>query len=218
MPRGRPRIGLAPQEVHYPRSNGLRVAANLSGDFGQGHPLPREVLGGGSRGQPMTQRDSALRASDALNRFIGTLHAARCTMVIWIPEASNPKWSRAAKFSLQMTFGAVALTLRKFEDFWSEDIPRLISEKTERPDDGLKLVRESKRRHLRHAANNLIAHYKDKGKRILSPTDILALVNKGGWETEEELMAWIGEVAIARLIAVRDALMRRYDIKELPRE
>jgi hypothetical protein len=65
---------------------------------------------------PSPPDDHARRIVDTVNRFGGTLHAARCMAQICIQNAASPAFSIAAKYGLQMTFGTSILTLRKFQD------------------------------------------------------------------------------------------------------
>lgn len=157
---------------------------------------------------------NAGRVARVLNDFIGHLHAARCSQAIWPKVHDDPRYRVAAKYSLQVAFGTVALTMRKFEDFYDHDLPRLIPQKKQRPAAAKWLVQESKARHLRAAANTLIAHYKDENRQVPSASEISHLIEKGGWDTEEELMAWVGPV-IEHLEAVRDAVMTYHNLEGL---
>jgi hypothetical protein len=159
-------------------------------------------------------RRFAVRAARVLNDFIGHLHAARCSQAIWSRAHDDPRYRIAAKYGLQVAFGTIAMTMRKFEDFAANDLPELIPDEKQRPDDVKWLVRESKAHHLRAAANTLIAHYKDEARQIPSESEIARLIEKGGWNTEEELLAWVGPV-IERLEAVRDAVMAYHHLKGL---
>ena len=159
-------------------------------------------------------RSLPARAARVLNDFIGHLHAARCNQAIWLKVHDDPRYRIAAKYGLQAAFGTIALTMRKFEDFYDHDIPRLIPDRKKRPAAAKWLVQESQAHHLRAAANTLIAHYKDKNRPIPSASEISCLIEKGGWDTEEKLMAWVGPV-IERLEAVRDAVMAYYNLEGL---
>lgn len=64
----------------------------------------------------LSDADLAARVVDTLNRFVGSLHAVRCTAAFWIAHAEKPGFRFAAKYSLQMTFGTAMITLRKFHD------------------------------------------------------------------------------------------------------
>jgi hypothetical protein len=134
--------------------------------------------------------------------------------VIWQKVHDDARYRVAAKYGLQVAFGTIALTMRKFEDFYERDLPKLIPEKGKRPADAKWLVQESKRRHLRAVADTLIAHYADKARQIPSDSDIARLIEEGGWNTEEEVTAWVGPV-IERLEAVRDVVMARYNLNGL---
>jgi len=146
------------------------------------------------------------RITRVLNDFIGHVHAARCSQAIWLRVHDDPRYRIAAKYGLQAAFGVIALTLRKFEDFYAEDFHRAIPDKSKRPAEAKWLLQESQKRHLRDAANKLIAHYKDRSRQIPSASEIEKLIERGGWSTEEELMEWAGPV-IERLEAVRDAVV-----------
>ncbi len=146
------------------------------------------------------------RSVRVLNDFIGHLHAARCGHVVCLKFHQDPRYGLAAKYGLQIVFGTVALTMRKFEDFCEKDLPRLIPDKTKRPPEAKSLVHESRKRHLRAAANMLIAHYTNENRQLPSLAEVTALIEKGGWETDEEFTAWIRDPAIERVVAVRDAI------------
>jgi hypothetical protein len=157
---------------------------------------------------------SPIRIARTLNDFIGHVHAARCSQAIWIRVHDDSRYQFAAKYGLQAAFGVIALTLRKFEDFYDHDLARVIPDKSKRPAEAKWLFQESKRRHLRDAANTLIAHYTDDKRQIPSASDVEKLIRLGGWSTEEDLMAWCAPV-IKKLEAVRDAVMAYHGIKGL---
>ena len=60
--------------------------------------------------------DHAKRVATTLNRFVGMLHAAQCTGALWILYAGDSRYTFAAQYGLQMTFGTAMLTLRKLQD------------------------------------------------------------------------------------------------------
>ncbi len=157
------------------------------------------------------RRDLAQRVYQVLNDFVGTLHACRFIMIGGIKQAENPQMRHAARYALQIAFGAIALTIRKFEDLWSKHIPDLIPERSERPPQGSWVIAESKQRRLRESADQLIAHYGKRGEWPLSPEKIEALIRSNGWETEEEVVIWVGPV-IGKLMEMRDDLGQRYGI------
>jgi hypothetical protein len=160
-------------------------------------------------------RSFATEAVRVLNDFMGHLHAARCSQAIWLKVHNDSSYRNASKYGLQIAFGVIALTLRKFEDFHAEDFAQAIPEKSSRPTDAKWLVQESKKRHLRTATNTLIAHYKSKNKRTLpSEAEITDLIARGGWGTEKELMEWVGQ-AIERLEVVRNAIMKYHGLASL---
>jgi len=122
------------------------------------------------------------RITRVLNDFIGHVHAARCSQAIWLRVHDDPRYRIAAKYGLQAAFGVIALTLRKFEDFYAEDFHRAIPDKSKRPAEAKWLLQESQKRHLRDAANKLIAHYKDRSRQIPSASEIEKLIERGGLE------------------------------------
>ena len=168
-----------------------------------------------------SNKDEQLRAqrvADTLNSLIGSLHAARSTTVIWGRQVDNPKYKVAAKFGLQIAFGTVVLTLRKFEDLWKHHLTELITDGSSGRADCEWIIDECGRRKLRQTANRLIAHYAaDKCDWPLSTQEIKDLILSNGWATEEEVLEWLTPV-IGKMISVRDEVMRRYDIQALADE
>jgi hypothetical protein len=165
-----------------------------------------------------TELERAQRVADTLNRCIGTFHAARCTMAVWINETNRGAHPSAAKHSLQMTFGSIALMLRKFEDLWNNHICCLIPAKSPSRADGQWILDECKGRNLRTTVNRLFAHYAARnGDLPLSTYAIVELIKSNGWQSEEEFLEWSGPV-LARLIAIRDDLMLRHGIISLTDE
>jgi hypothetical protein len=148
-----------------------------------------------------------------LNRFIGALHAARCTAVLWSQHVENPMYEIAAKYGLQMTFGTTMLTLRKFQDLGAGGHLRaLVSAEAPARASIEWVLQECEKHNTRKAANRLFAHYAaDKADPPLSAREIRDLVIAGGWTTEEEVVAWAGPI-IDRLRTIRDDVMSRYGI------
>ncbi len=162
--------------------------------------------------------EDAKKVATTLNRFIGMLHAARCTAVLWIRHAEDSKYKIAAKYGLQMTFGTIVLTLRKFQDLSSTgQLQRLIpmGEATKLIDC---VLRECGQHNTRDAANLLFAHYApNKTDPPLSERKIRALVEAGGWTTEEEVVGWTALI-IEKLRLIRDDIMSRHAITTLDDE
>lgn len=48
----------------------------------------------------------------------------------------------------------------------------------------------------------------------LTPKEIEVLIRRNGWETEEELVAWV-EPVIEAMLKIRDAILKRYGIETL---
>ncbi len=131
---------------------------------------------------------------------------------MWIRDAEQ--YPIAAKYSLQMTGGTILLTLRKFEDLWRTHIRPLLPKTSKIRQTGEQIISEIKNRHLRRAANRLIAHYAPKHNRLpLSETEIVELIEENGWKTEQEFLMWVGPV-IWNLIEVRDEIRRLYHFME----
>jgi hypothetical protein len=156
----------------------------------------------------------ATRAARVLNDFMGHLHAARSCQIIWIKAHEDSKHQATAKYGLQVAFGTIALTMRKFEDFSAYDLPRLIRDRKKRPDAAKWLVKESKTRHLGAAASTLIAHYANRKRQIPSTSEVQKLIERSGWATEEEVMEWVGPV-IEKVEAVRNAIMAHHNVTGL---
>jgi len=157
--------------------------------------------------------DHAKRVATTLNRFVGMLHAARCTAALWILQAEDSRYRIAAKYGLQMTFGTAMLTLRKFQDLsTSGQLHTLIPEGTEAHKVSEWVLRECEQHKTRDAANLLFAHYApNKTDPPLSEREIRTLIEAGGWSTEEELVEWIAPI-IEKLRLIRDEMMSRYGI------
>jgi hypothetical protein len=159
----------------------------------------------------------ATRAARVLNDFMGHLNAARACLAIWTRQTDNPTIQRTARYGLQIALGTIALTMRKLEDFNDKELPRLIRDRAQRPAAAKWLRQESKARHLRAIANTWIAHYTDETGQILSAVAVHRLIERGGWATEEELMAWVDPV-IGQVEVVRDAIMAQHQITGLDEE
>ena len=157
--------------------------------------------------------DHAKRVATTLNRFVGMLHAARCTASLWILHTEDSRYRIAAQYGLQMTFGTAMLTLRKFQDLsTSGQLQALIPVGTEAHDVSESVLRECERHKTREAANLLFAHYAPhKADPPLSEREIRTLIEDGGWSTEEELVEWIAPI-IEKLRLIRDEMMSRYGI------
>ena len=103
------------------------------------------------------------------------------------------------------------MTMRKFEDLWCLHIPQLIPDKSRRPEEGKVLVKESHDRNLRKTSNQLIAHYADENGWILTPSEVETLIRSNGWETEEEVVNWVGPV-IGKMLKVEAKIRQQYEI------
>jgi hypothetical protein len=75
-------------------------------------------------------------------------------------------------------------------------------------------LNELKSRNLRKAANQLVAHYSEPGRWPIGQDDIVSIIQSNRWDTEEELVEWVGPV-IEKLFLIRDRLMALYEITSL---
>lgn len=160
-----------------------------------------------------SDRDLAVKVVDLLNRFVGTLQAVRCTEVFWLAHAEKPNFRFAAKYSLQMTFGSAMVTLRKFQDLQrAGHLTRLLGPN----DDVTALLTECERRDTRAAANLLHAHYAERvSDPPLSADEMLSVIVRGGWASEEEFVEWIHPI-LARLLRIRDEIIVRFALPSAP--
>jgi len=159
----------------------------------------------------MPDREGVQRVLQTLNTFVGRLHAATWIGAWLVANAGNREHEHALKYGLQMTGGAIALTIRKFQDLWRGHIEGLVT--TGSP--GWKaadwILQEAQRRNLRETANRIVAHFAEEpGAWPLSSDETLALIQSNGWNTEEEVLEW-GRQALHRLIALRDAISERME-------
>src|SRR2546427_1755427 len=99
-----------------------------------------------------------VRVARLLNDFMGQLHAARCSQKIWLKVHDDPRYRTAAKYGFQIAFGTIALTMRKFEDFYEHDFARLIPDKGKRPTEAKWLVLGSTKAHVPAATQHPLAH------------------------------------------------------------
>lgn len=112
---------------------------------------------------PEQKQELARRVARVINDFVGTLHGARWIMVEAIRHAEKPNIRHAARYALQIGFGAIALTMRKFEDLWGAHMPQLIPDQADRPPQAARMIAESRHRSLRETADRLIGHYVERG-------------------------------------------------------
>jgi hypothetical protein len=163
-------------------------------------------------------REHARRVADALNRFAGALHGARWTGKIWEQHAENPSFRVAAKYGLQGAFGITVLTLRKFGDLWEKHLCFMLPAATAARASCEELIAECRTRNLRKTANLLFAHYAPKKVDWpLGPEEIVGLIRGNGWDTEEEVLDWVGQL-IPKILAVRDEVKGCYNIDHLTDE
>ena len=75
-------------------------------------------------------------------------------------------------------------------------------------------MNELKIRNIRKAANQLVAHYSEPGQWPIGQDDIVSLIQSNRWNTEEELVEWVGPV-IEKLYIIRERVMSSYGITSL---
>jgi hypothetical protein len=156
------------------------------------------------------RRARAEHAAERLGQFIGVLHAARLTALLWIHQAENPAYRYPKKFGLQLAFVSAALTLRKFQDFWRTHLVELLPPGTPELGDGRWVVDETHARNVRRAANQLLAHYSENVQgRLLSDDELDELYRLTRWEDDEALADTLGQM-LERLLGLHAALRRLY--------
>src|SRR5207249_1250979 len=152
----------------------------------------------------------ARRAFRDLNDAAKTVDAARAIaqyLIQVVEQKAAPKPHLTAH-GFRITFGAVVLTLRRFEDDWSKYICHLLP-KGQRPVEAQSLLAEIAERKLRDAANLLVAHSGPDNQASQSTAERLQIIINAGWQTEEELVAWYPSVAL-RLLAIRDTIAQAW--------
>ena len=152
----------------------------------------------------------ARRVFRDLNEAAKTVDAARAlaNLLIQAAEENAAPYPHLITSGFRITFGAVVLTLRRFEDDWSRYTVHLVP-KDQRLGEAASLFKDMKDHKLRDAANLLVAHSAPDNAAPLSTAEQLQIIIDGGWRTEEDLVAWYPSVAL-RLLAVRDAVARAW--------
>src|SRR5262245_42185699 len=150
------------------------------------------------------------RAFSDVNEAAKTVDAARAIAQFLVNAAEHKLAPRRHLITngFRITFGAVVLALRRFEDDWSSYISHLFA-KEQRPPEAVSLFAEIKAHRLRDAANLLVAHSGSENAPPLSTAERMRLIIDAGWKTEEELIEWYPSVAL-RLMAVRDAISKAW--------
>ena len=153
----------------------------------------------------------ARRVFRDLNEAAKTVDAARAlaSLLIRAVEQGAAPHPHLITNGFRITFGAVAMTLRRFEDDWSRYIVHLLPDKDKRPPEAASLRKEIKDRKLDDAANLLVAHSAPKNAAPQSTAERLQIIIDNGWQTEEDLIAWYPSL-VKRLAAVRDAIAREW--------
>jgi hypothetical protein len=148
----------------------------------------------------------ARRVFRDLNEAAKTVDAARAlaNYLIQVVEQNAAPKPHLITNGFRITFGAVVLTLRRFEDDWARYIVHLLR-KDQRPAEVTSLFKDIKDHRIRDAANLLVAHSAPEKAAPLSTVERLQIIIDARWQTEEEPVAWYPSVAF-RLLAVRDAV------------
>ena len=154
----------------------------------------------------------AIRVAHALNRLIGILHAARCTISIWLHRNGPPA---AKNYSVQMTYETAFLALRKFQDLWLNHLTELLHEDSPARLDGGRIISECEERGLRRAANLIAAHYaNEKSEWPLTNKEIYDIIRNTGLTREEVFVKWLDPIG-EKMITIRNEIMQRYNIASL---
>jgi len=156
------------------------------------------------------RRERAQHVADGLGQFIGVLHAARLTALIWVHQAENPAYRYPKRYGVQMAFVTTALTLRKFQDFWRTHLMELFPPDTPELLEARWVVDETHARSLRRVANQLLAHYSENVKGLpLSDDELADLYRLTRWQDENDLVDTLGRM-LERLLGLHAALRRLY--------
>lgn len=158
------------------------------------------------------RRVRAQHVAAALGEYIGVLHAARLTALIWTHQAENPAYRYPKKYGLQIAFVTAAFTLRKFQDFWRTHITELLPPETPELIEARWVVNETHARGVRRVATQLLAHYSENIKGLpLSDENLAELYRLTGWQGDEDLAETLGRM-LERLLGLHAALRRLYDL------
>src|SRR5436309_4861575 len=124
----------------------------------------------------------ARRVFRDLNEAAKTVDAARAlaAYLIKVVEQNAAPHPHLTTNGFRITFGAVVLTLRRFEDDWSRYIVHLLS-KEQRPVEATSLFKDIKDRRLRDAANLLVAHSAPDNSAPLTTAERLQIIIDAGW-------------------------------------
>jgi hypothetical protein len=145
-----------------------------------------------------------------LDTFVGQLHAATWIGALLAANETSLEHGHAVKYGLQMTSGAIVLTVRKFHDMWRWHVKELVPEGSPGWHAAAWILGEAERRNLRDTANQIVAHFgEEPGAWPLSNEEILALIQSNGWDTEQDVMRW-GRDALHRLLELRDEIIARH--------
>ncbi len=153
-----------------------------------------------------------IRVVHSLNRLIGILHAVRCTITIWLQRDSPPV---ARTYSIQMTYEAAFIALRKFQDLWKNHLAPLLDKDSQEYLDGESIMADCTERGLRKAANLIAAHYaNERSEWPLSNREILDIIRSTRLDKEEDFVTWLDPIG-KRMIAIRHEIMKRHDVSSL---
>lgn len=158
------------------------------------------------------RRLRAQHVAEGLGQYIGVLHAARLTALIWTHQAENSAYRYPKKYGVQMTFVTTALTLRKFQDFWRTHVMELLPPDTPELVEARWVVDETHARSVRRVANQLLAHYSENVKGLpLSDDDLAELYRLTRWQDDNDLVDTLGRM-LERLLGLHAALRRLYGL------
>lgn len=154
---------------------------------------------------PLTDEERRHREQgviEVMENFVDKLSGARETITFL--SIQGPV-ARVSSFMLTAASETSVMTMRKFDDFWSDQICQLVVNRQERPEEGLWLLHELRSRGLRDSASQIVAHFADRSKVLLSPERIQELNQRNGWESSQQLGEWLDQ-AIPKMQAVLNKL------------
>jgi hypothetical protein len=154
--------------------------------------------------------EHAGRIVAALGTFVSQIFAARITALVWLKWIEE--FPEVAKLGLRLAESGILITLRQFEDIWTEHISKILPVDDPAYGRGKALVEEIDGRKLRDSANRLAAHYAaNKTDLPLSSVAFHDLIAANGFATSQEFVTWAGE-AMWCIYDVRKGLLVHYSL------
>jgi hypothetical protein len=158
------------------------------------------------------QSDRAERVTEILNELIGAVLAGYWTISSWLKHDGDPDLEFVVFWGVRMSYGAITLNLRKFEDLWTHHVRALLPQGSEAHIDAEWVLEECRRRNLRKTANLFFAHYaRGKGDSPLSGDEEVELLRTNQWTSRKELLGWV-ELVTYKLMSIRDKMIEEYKL------